>query len=305
MKDNIFKILDERKIFKLILGLGNSSEESIESCVEIYAKSGCDMIDVNASSKAIEAVFNGIQKAGRKRDDVLIGISIGVSGDTHIAKAEINNSKCKKCFSCIKRCPQEAILVNNTGYPYVITEKCIGCKKCKCKAINYLEKENDFDEAILLAKKYNLDCIELHFSSKKPPYDKIEYLVKNANVPLSFCLDRKYYSNEKIKKIVRKITKWLGSSRFIIQADGVPMSGGEDTFKSTLQAVAMAHVVQDFGGYIILSGGTNSKSSQLAKMCDVRYNGIGVGSYARNIIKDKTYSEAIDIAKNLVLKCKE
>ena len=31
MKKNLFKILDERKIFKLVLGLGNQSEESIIS----------------------------------------------------------------------------------------------------------------------------------------------------------------------------------------------------------------------------------------------------------------------------------
>ncbi len=305
MKKNLFKILDERKIFKLVLGLGNQSEESIISNVEVYARSGCDMFDVNASGKAIEAVYKGIEKAGKNKEDFLVCLSIGVSGDAHINKAEIIKEKCTRCSACVNVCPQDAIILLNDGYPFVQKEKCIGCKRCKCKAISFFEKESDFDEALRLAEKYDIDCIEVHLASKKPPYDKLKYLIRNAKTPLSFCLDRKYYSNEKIRKIVSKIKKWLGNSDFIIQADGVPMSGGKNDFNSTLQAVAMAHIVKEYGTYIILSGGTNEKTAQLAKMCDIKYNGIGVGSYAREIIKGKNIEDAVKAAENLVEKCKE
>jgi hypothetical protein len=73
----------------------------------------------------------------------------------------------------------------------------------------------------------------------------------------------------------------------IIQADGFPMSGGEDTYKSTLQAVATAEIVQkaNLPVYIMLSGGTNSKTTELAKMCEIDYNGVAIGSYARKIVK--------------------
>lgn len=305
MKKNLLEILDERKIFKLVLGLGNQSEESIISNVKIYASAGCDMFDINASEKAIQAVYKGIEQAGKKKEDFLLCLSIGVSGDAHINKAEIIKEKCTKCSACVNVCPQDAIVLLDDGYPFVQKEKCIGCKRCKCKAISFFEKESDFDEALKLAEKYNIDCIEVHLASKKPPYDKLKYLIKRAKTPLSFCLDRKYYSNEKIRKIVEKIKKWIGGSDFIIQADGVPMSGGKNNFNSTLQAVAMAHIVEKFGTYVILSGGTNEKTAQLAKMCDVKYNGIGVGSYAREIIKGKDADEAIACANNLVTKCKE
>lgn len=304
MKKNLLTILNEKKIFKLILGLGNACSDDITHNVKIYASAGADMFDINASEASIQAMYKGIELAGKNKDDFWVSISIGVSGDTHVQKAEILEDKCKKCQACIKKCPQNAI-VSDGGYPRVINEKCIGCKKCsKCSAIKFFDHENDFDEALRLAEKYNIDCIELHLSSKKLPYDKIKNFVKRVSVPVSFCIDRKYYSNEKIKKLINKFEKWIGSKNFIIQADGVPMSGGEDTFDSTLQSVAMAHLVQDFGTYIFLSGGTNSKTAQLAKLCSIRYNGVGIGSYARKIIIAKNDEDAVKIAKNLVDECK-
>ena len=305
MKKNLFKILNERKIFKLVLGLGNQSEENIVSNVEIYAKAGCDMFDINASEEAINAVYKGLEKAGKNKEDFLLCISTGISGDAHINKAEIIKSKCSGCSACVNVCPQDAIILLDDGYPFVQKEKCIGCKKCKCKAISFFENESDFDEAFRLAEKYNLDCIEIHLSSKKVPYDLLKSLIKKSKTPLSFCLDRKYYSNEKMKKIINKIKKWCGSSEFIIQADGVPMSGGENTFSSTLQAVSTAHLISDFTDYILISGGTNEKTSELAKICGIKYNGISVGSYARNLIKDKSPEEAVLLAKKLVDTCKE
>ena len=98
----------------------------------------------------------------------------------------------------------------------------------------------------------------------------------------------------------------------IIQADGIPMSGSEDNYKTTLQAVAMAEIIQDAEQpvYLLISGGTNSKTRKLAELCDIKYNGIAIGSYARKIVKeyitrtdfyDKTVFEgALRIAKNLV-----
>lgn len=298
---NFLNILDNKKIFKLVLGLGNQSVDEIKECVSIYAKAGCDVFDINASQEAINALYEGLKSAGL--DDTLICISIGAQGDIHTQKAFIDNSKCVKCNSCIKHCPQDAIIYKD-GFPFVLSEKCIGCGKCKCKAITYNGEQSDFDEAIRLAEKYGAATVELHVSTKKPPMKEIKQLLSRLNCPLCLCLDRKYYSNEKIKKLLNKVIEYNGSNKFIIQADGLPMSGGEDDYNSTLQAVAMAHYVQDFGIYILISGGTNSKTAALAKQCGVRYNGISVGSYARKIIKGKPYDEALKVAKELVESCK-
>ena len=84
----------------------------------------------------------------------------------------------------------------------------------------------------------------------------------------------------------------------IVQADGFPMSGGDDNYKSTLQAVATAEIVQNANlpVYIMLSGGTNGKTTELAKMCDINYNGVAIGSYARKIVR--RYVERPDFWEN-------
>ena len=91
------------------------------------------------------------------------------------------------------------------------------------------------------------------------------------------------------------------------------MSGGEDYFKTTLQAVAAAELFQDakLAAYTIISGGTNSKSAELAKLCGLSIEGVAIGSYARKIVKPlidredflrnkEVFNEALSIAENLV-----
>lgn len=304
MNDKLLKILDNKKIFKLVLGLGNQSYEEIKNLCAIYAKAGCDLFDVNASEEAVKALYEGLEEVGIQ--DTMICISVGLDGDTHTQKAVIDASKCIKCRKCIKCCPQEAISIVN-GIFTINQKKCIGCQKCdKCPkdAISFSGCGSDLAQAITLSKKFDIACAEIHVSTKKPPLKEIKYLLKNLECPLSLCLDRKYYSNEKVKKLVNKVIEHNGSPRFIIQADGVPMSGGDDDYKSTLQAVATAHLVQDFGTYILISGGTNSKTAELAEQCGVRFNGISAGSYARKIVKGLPFEEAVERARLLIDACR-
>ena len=99
----------------------------------------------------------------------------------------------------------------------------------------------------------------------------------------------------------------------IIQADGIAMSGNDDEYGTTLQAVATAQLFQNakLPAYIMMSGGTNTKSTELANKCGVYPHCIAVGSYARKIVKEylvqddilqnKTnLQEAVKIAKSLI-----
>ena len=104
----------------------------------------------------------------------------------------------------------------------------------------------------------------------------------------------------------------------IIQADGIAMSGNDDELGTTLQAVATAQLFQNANlpVYIMMSGGTNTKSTELAKQCGVHPNCLAVGSYARKIIKKhlaiddilenkSALEEAVKIAKSLIDKSLE
>jgi hypothetical protein len=96
------------------------------------------------------------------------------------------------------------------------------------------------------------------------------------------------------------------------------MSGGENDYNTTLQAVACADIInkkfntkinkkreKDSMGNekisskkiyksmddkdnipILLSGGTNSFSKELSVKSDVRINGVAIGTYARDIIEE-------------------
>ena len=66
---DLLKTLDERKIFKLVLGLGNQDLENIKHLVEIYCEAGADMFDINPSKEAVETVLNTIEKSGKNIKD--------------------------------------------------------------------------------------------------------------------------------------------------------------------------------------------------------------------------------------------
>lgn len=304
---NLTKILQSKKCFKLVCGAGNENIEEIKKLVYLYSKAGCNIFDVSANIDVIKSAKKGLEQAGITQNR-FICVSVGIKGDLHVNKAFIDNEKCINCQKCEDFCEQNAI-ENNT----IDTKKCIGCSKClKICPQNAISTQNfptDLNKIIPEIIKEGVDCIEFHAISdnENEVLEKWEILNNNFDGFLSICIDRAKLSNEKIIKRLNKMLKNREDFSTIIQADGSPMSGGEDNFKTTLQAVATAELIQkeNLPAYIILSGGTNSKSKELAKLCDVDINGVAIGSYARKIVKDYLYGnmqevQAIKIAENLV-----
>ena len=89
---------------------------------------------------------------------------------------------------------------------------------------------------------------------------------------LSICTSRGKLSDEGLINRITKMIENRAPFTTIVQADGFPMSGGSDDYKTTLQAVATAEIEQNakLPVYLMLSGGTNSKTAELAKMCDTK-----------------------------------
>ena len=90
------------------------------------------------------------------------------------------------------------------------------------------------------------------------------------------------------------MAKDVASDRLIIQADGIPMSGGTDTFNTTLQAISIADIItkqlirkdRKFWRLpVLISGGTNSLTGDLARQCNVPFAGITIGTHARSVVK--------------------
>ena len=285
-------VLKSNKCFKLVCGAGNEDVKEVERLVFVYSKAGCCLFDLSANPEVIRAAKRGIEKSGHKNNRYLC-VSVGIEGDPHISKAEIDERICTKCDACLKICPQDAIL-SDIRVNFVKRKRCIGCGKCikvcKHQAISMYSQKIDLREVLPPIIAEGIDCLEFHAIAK---YDfdvmkKWDVLKSLYNGILRICIDRSNLGNEQLLTRIEKMISGRTPYSTIIQADGAPMSGGNDDYKTTLQAVAAAEIIQNANlpVYLLISGGTNSKTAELANLCGVTPSGIAIGSYARKIIKE-------------------
>ena len=282
-------LLENGTFFKLICGAGNLDKEYLKRLIYIYAKAGCKVFDIAASQEILDTAKQGVLLSEAK--EVHYCVSVGIKGDTHILKAKISSS-CSKCGICAQNCPNEAICP-----PNIISEKCIGCgvcaKKCPMKAISMYECDHCNKELLSNLVNNGTEIIELHISGND--FNDLQHkwkLINEIRPKLaSICINRDVLGNKEIISYLTYMVNQRPPFTTIIQADGIPMSGGncdEDDYKTTLQAVAMAEIIQNSGLpiYLTLSGGTNSKTMKLCQQCNIYPNGIAIGSAARKIVKE-------------------
>ncbi len=302
------KFLKNNKTFKLVCGAGNEDVKEVEKLVELYSKAGCNIFDVSANLNVVKAAKRGIQKTGVS-ENRFICVSVGIKGDPHLNKASIDLDKCKGCLKCFSVCPQCAI----SAKCVVDKTKCIGCSKCQrvciADAIQLKSYPTDLNNILPDIVKEGVDCLEFHaITDDEIEVDEKWNLLNSLyDGVLSICVDRAKLSNEALIRRLKKMLSVREPYTTIIQVDGAPMSGVKDDYRTTLQAVATAELLQkeNLPVFTLLSGGTNSKTAQLATQCGVDFTGVAVGSYARYLVKDylcgkMSFDEAVAIAKNLV-----
>ncbi|MBQ7764653.1 4Fe-4S binding protein [bacterium] len=309
-------LFEQRKGFKLVCGAGNEDVVEVERLVTIYSKAGCAFFDVCAKPEIVEAAKKGIINSKIDSPRYLC-VSVGIAGDPHITKASINQQKCITCGACKTICPHNAI---DFKEKFMINkERCIGCSKCvsACpqKAINMESKIIDYKKVLPQLIEKGIDCIEFHAIStdEKDVDEKWQEINEIYNGLLCISLDRSELGDKKLIERVKRLISSRKDFSTIIQADGVAMSGNNDEWGTTLQAVATAQLFQNskLPVYIMMSGGTNTKSTELAKLCGVKPHCLAVGSFARKIVKnylemddiltnEQALNEAVKIAKSLI-----
>ena len=309
-------LLEQRQCFKLVCGAGNEDAQEVERLVTLYSKAGCMFFDLCAKPEIVDAAKRGLERAGIK-DNRYLCVSVGIDGDPHITKAVIDQDKCVKCGKCKLICPHDAII--ELDKYKVKKERCLGCtqcaKQCPKNAIEMVSQLQDYNEVLpkLIAK--GIDCIEFHaISEDEKDVDK-KWLQLNEMFDGMLCIsiDRSELGDRKLKERVKRMLNIRKPFTTIIQADGIAMSGSNDEYGTTLQAVATAQLFQNANmpAYIMMSGGTNTKSTELTKMCGVKPHCLAVGSYARKIVKEylerddfyeneEVMDKGVKIAKNLI-----
>lgn len=309
------RLLATRKYFKLVCGAGNEDAEEVKRLTVLYTLAGSKGLDVSAKVNVVEHCMAGIDlafelapKLGIKLETrPFITVSVGMPGDHHVRKAFIDLDTCVHCDLCIPVCPTDAI----PSELIVIEDKCIGCGNCsaicpKDDIISYAHNDRELRTLLPQCLNAGAEHIELHAAIADDTSIMDEWQMVsdiNPNGHISMCLDRLHLSNFAFEERVRK-AKEIAGDRLIIQSDGYPMSGGEDDFNTTLQAIATADVLnKKFNMTIdkktkklryrsqikvnqLLSGGTNSLTTVLADQAGVRFQGSSLGTFARKIVKD-------------------
>ena len=334
----IRNLLEKEKCFKMICGAGNEDAAMVKKLALIYTLAGAKILDVSANLLVIKAAVVGIDEAFRMSKKFKIPlkirpyimVSVGMPGDHHVRKSYIDPYKCISCDLCAPVCPTKAIPYDfvqrlrffkdangsfeeeDQNKEIVIRDLCIGCGKCsnicpKSDIISYRHNEAALRDLLPKCLKAGAEMFELHAAVDDDEITMREWKIINEinSYNLNFmCLDRLNLGNLNLEERIENVKK-MSNNRFAIQADGYPMSGGENDFNTTLQAIACADVINKKFNmrktkdgrkkyrphghrknvYIVLSGGTNQFTKDLADSTGVRCNGVAIGTYARKIVE--------------------
>lgn len=320
-QEQLQELFHNNQYFKMICGAGNEDTEEVRRLAMIYTLAGAKGLDISTTPEVVKAAMEGIDKAYdiSEKLGVDIGIrpyimvSVGMPGDHHVRKAFIHEDLCVQCGLCVAPiCPTEAIepIEIKVENAFVITEKCIGCGACSSvcpvmDCITYSHNEKELEELLPLCIELGAENIELHAAVAETDVILKEWetvIKSNPNGHNSMCLDRLHIGNFNMKDRIEKALEMTKPGLMILQADGYPMSGGYNDYNTTLQAVSTADVVNKSFNMrlnkkekqlqykrrrqinVLLSGGTNSLTADLAVQSNVRFQGVAIGTYARNLV---------------------
>ena len=169
---------------------------------------------------------------------------------------------------------------------------------------------NLFEKVLRSSQKEGADFFELHIDISDLDIIKDQLLLVKQIFnfkPISLNISRDKFSNANIIELIKYFRSYI-TKDIIIEVDGSEESNNND-YNATLQSISTADIIHKqlikkekaFRNIpILLSGGTNSLTCELAKECNVDFNGITFGNYAR--IDFEEFTKAHSIKNDLEIK---
>jgi hypothetical protein len=277
----------KKPFFKLICGASLLDPVEIELLSAVYAEAGAGIIDLAAHPDAVKAAFRGVGKNFKKP---LLMVSVAVEDDPHLMIAKKRIDLCSHCGLCDETC----------------FERCCGCGKCAglCPegAIEMRRKEwaVDLDSCWEAGAR----GLELHTGSGK--LEAVAAWKRNSQNWVarggifSCSVNGRQLDSKGAIAVAREVRGWFDLP-ILIQTDGNPISGqkGEN---STLPALCLAQKILSSGidAHIQPAGGANDQTARLAEQMKLPIAGVGMGSFARNAVRGKSFESAVLEASRLV-----
>lgn len=289
--DPLLENLQARTVFKLIIGITNFEVDNVRFLAQVYTLAGADIIDVAARPDIVAATSEAISTIQKQFPDIprpKIMVSLGLEGDPHVGKARIDLGVCRSSRQCLAVCPEHCIGSNRI----VDYERCTACGLCLDVCPEHAiaiapAHSSDLAAQVTAGLAAGAEMVELHASDSedRPLQEAVHTLstVLNGRY-LSVCLGAEgLRSPENIIRQAWQIREIHGPST-MIQAEGLTLYQ-DGSRASSLQGLALAQaLLAKTSAYILVAGGANYWTRDLADMIGIPVHGIASGSYGRNLV---------------------
>lgn len=298
--------------FKLICGANFTDYPHLAYLSEVYALAGARLIDVAATPEAIRAAREGIAAARRRAERQpgpwrlpadpfpVVMTSVTASDDPHCGIAVKDAEACTwACPYCLEACPHEAIALDLT----ILEDRCVGCTLCvpACPHEAIAMEHRPFAPSLDALWQEGARALELHTGGG----DRSELLAwkepcqewQRRGGLFALSLNSEQLSVAEAVDLAREVADWFPGVRIIVQADGRPISGAKGK-ASTEPALRFAHALLEahVPAAIQAAGGANDWTGPLARESRIPLAGVGMGSFARSIMRAKIETPPSDEA---------
>jgi len=249
--------LSEKSFYKLDCYFDNYDINKLTSLIYIYVIAGVSAIDLKLDLDSVIKAKETISKALNNSN-------------------EFGNSKINSPFLIVSCYSSNIVNMDIDEFSRILIS-------CESKGAEFFELHNDLTDINLIKDK--LLIVKEVFTFK----------------PISISISRDKLSNSSIVEQIKYLRANIQKD-IIIEVDGSEEENNNE-YNATLQSISTADIIQKqllkkeiaFRKIpILLSGGTNSLTVELAEECNVHFNGITFSDYARNDFEEFLKFHSVD-----------